>query len=69
VFDYNGAAWRTARRNAEADRERVYALFNRETYDAMAPPAQAHWAPDGTIEGASGVKLLTALPVWMRVGL
>jgi hypothetical protein len=69
VFDYNGTAWRTARRNAEADRERVYALFNRETYDAMAPPAQAHWAPDGTIEGASGVKLLTALPVWMRVGL
>ena len=67
-FDFNGEAWRIARRGAEPDRERLYALFERDAVDAMLPPAEVEWRPTGTIEGAAGVKMLAALAVWLRVG-
>lgn len=68
TFDFNGADWRATRRRAEVDRERAYALFEREAFDALVPGPEERWAPTGTIEGASGVKLLASLPVWLRVG-
>jgi len=67
TFDFNGPAWRRTRLAAAADRERLYDLFDRATLDAFLPAADAHWQPTGAIEGASGVKMLTALGVWMRI--
>ena len=69
TFDFNGATWRRTRLGAGADRERLYALFDREVLDGYLPAAGAPWQPTGLIEGAAGVKMLTALGVWMRVGL
>lgn len=69
AFDFNGEAWRIARRGAERDRERLYALFERDVVDAMLPPADARWTPTGTIEGAAGVKMLAGLAVWLRVAM
>jgi hypothetical protein len=69
TFDFNGGVWRRARRGAAADRERLYELFDHGALDALLPAADARWRPTGLIEGAAGVKLLTALGVWMRVGL
>jgi len=69
TFDFNGSAWRLNRRGAESDRERAYALFDRETLDSIVPRADEHWKPTGLIEGASGAKMLTGLAVWLRVGL
>jgi asparagine synthase (glutamine-hydrolysing) len=69
IFDFSGDAWRRMRRHAEADRERAYALFERDAFDALVPRAEEHWQPAGTIEGASGVKLLASLGLWMRVAL
>lgn len=68
TFDFNGADWRATRRRAEADRERAYAWFERDAYDALVPGPEERWTPAGTIEGASGVKLLMSLPVWLRAG-
>jgi len=68
TFDFNGAPWRASRRRAEPDRERAYALFEREAFDALVPPPDAPWPSTGTIEGGSAVKLLTSLAVWLRVG-
>jgi asparagine synthetase B (glutamine-hydrolysing) len=69
TFDFNGSAWRTARRAAEADRERLYALFERKVVDELLPKPEEPWQPTGLIEGAAGVKMLTGLSVWLRVGL
>ena len=69
VLDYNGGGWRLARRGAEPDRERAYALFDRETFDRLVPPPDAFWQPTGLIEGAAGAKLLTSVGVWLRVAL
>jgi hypothetical protein len=67
TFDFNGAAWRHTRLAAAPDRERLYELFDRATLDAFLPAPDAHWQPTGLIEGASGVKMLTALGVWLRI--
>ena len=69
ALDFNGEAWRVARRGAERDRERLYALFERDAVDAVLPPADTPWAPPGTIEGAAGVKMLAGLAVWLRVAM
>lgn len=69
TFDFNGPVWRRTRAAAAADRERLYALFERDALDAFLPPADAPWTPTGLIEGAAGVKMLTAIGVWLRVGL
>lgn len=69
TFDFNGAPWRRTRLAAAGDRERLYALFDREALDAYLPAADARWQPTGKVEGAAGVKMLTALGVWLRVGL
>jgi len=68
TFDFNGADWLATRRRAEADRERAYALFEPDAFDALVPRPDERWQPPGSIEGASGVKMLTALGVWLRVG-
>jgi hypothetical protein len=69
TFDFNGSAWRVTRHGAEPDRERAYALFDRQTYDSIVPRAEEHWQPTGLIEGAAGARMLLSLGVWMRVGL
>ena len=69
TYDFNGPAWRMTRRGAEPDRERAYALFDRAAFDTLVPPPEAHWQATGTIEGAAGVKMLTSLGVWLRVGI
>ncbi len=66
TYDFNGPAWRTARRGAEADRERAYALFERQAFDALVPRAAERWAPARSIEAAAAVKMLTCIPVWLR---
>lgn len=69
TYDFNGSAWRMTRRGAEADRDRAYALFDREVFDSIVPRADARWEPTGLVEGASGPKMLLSLGVWLRVGL
>jgi hypothetical protein len=69
TYDFNGGPWRGTRLGAASDRQRLYPLFDRATLDAFLPAADAHWQPTELIEGASGVKMLTALSVWLRVVL
>jgi asparagine synthase (glutamine-hydrolysing) len=69
TFDFNGPAWRAARRGAHADRARAYALFERATFDSLVPLPDEHWQSPGTIEGQAAVKMLTSLGVWLRVGV
>jgi len=64
IFDFNGSAWKMARRQAEPHRRKLYDLFDREALDAMlpAPDADLH-VQDGIID-YSGPKLLVGLCLW-----
>ena len=66
VFDFNGAAWRSARRAAEPYRHKLYALFDRKVLDSYLPPPDAYVALDDGIIDGSGRKLLLGLCLWAR---
>jgi asparagine synthase (glutamine-hydrolysing) len=64
VFDFNGPAWRMARRQAEPHRHRLYGLFDKQVFDSILPPPDADVkVPDGIID-FSGKKLLVGLLLW-----
>jgi hypothetical protein len=64
LLDFNGPAWKVARRQAEPHRHKLYALFNEEALDAMLP------APEVDVEVADGIvdssrmRLLVGLCLW-----
>lgn len=64
IFDFNGPAWRTARRQAEPHRDKLYGLFDKQVFDSILPPPDADVkVADGIID-FSGKKLLVGLCLW-----
>jgi asparagine synthase (glutamine-hydrolysing) len=65
LFDFNGRAWRAIRREAEAHRERAYALFDREAFDRLLPRPDVDFPPTQRVEEAAAAKLLLGVCVWL----
>jgi asparagine synthase (glutamine-hydrolysing) len=64
LLDFNGPAWKMARRQAEPHRRKLYALFNKDALDTMLPTPEVDVdVVDGIID-ASGKRLLVGLCLW-----
>ena len=64
VFDFNGPAWKMARRQAEPHRVKLHDLFDRNVLDSILPgPDEDLRVRDGIID-YSGPKLLVGLCLW-----
>ena len=64
VFDFNGPAWKVARRQAEPHRGKLHGLLNKEVLDRYLPPPDVDLKmADGLID-PSGRKLLIGLCLW-----
>jgi asparagine synthase (glutamine-hydrolysing) len=69
LLDFNGPAWKMARRRAEPHRSKLYALFDKDTLDALLPPPEADFvAADGIADG-SPRRLLVGLCLWAGANL
>jgi len=66
LWDINGAAWMSIRREAYAYRETVLDLFDKDALDGVLPPPHVRLAYEEPIAGASGLKSLLGFLLWSR---
>jgi asparagine synthase (glutamine-hydrolysing) len=66
LWDVNGAAWMSIRREAHAYRETVLDLFDKDMLDRVLPSPHVHLAYEEPIAGASGLKTLLGFLLWSR---
>jgi hypothetical protein len=66
LWDINGAAWMSIRREAYAYRETVLDLFDKDILDGVLPPPHVHLSYEEPIAGASGLKSLLGFLFWSR---
>jgi asparagine synthase (glutamine-hydrolysing) len=69
VLDFDGPAWKMARRRAEPHRSKLYALFDKNVLDAMLPAPDVDVGASGGIHGSSGKRLLVGLCLWAGANL
>jgi len=65
THDFNSPRWRQVRRAAEPAREIAHSIFDRRTYDALLPPAEARWTGEDPIVDSARAKTLLAVTLWL----
>lgn len=64
VYDFNGPGWRTVRRRAERNRERLERWFRMDVLRDYLPPPEEDVLAEDPIMDSSGRKLLVGLMLW-----
>jgi asparagine synthase (glutamine-hydrolysing) len=66
IHDIDNQGWRTVRRHAEPQRQRMYELFDKEAFDGILPGPESDTSLQDRIVDASGLKLLAGLMMWSK---
>jgi asparagine synthase (glutamine-hydrolysing) len=64
IYDFNNSGWLAVRHQAEAYRQRLFNIFNKDVLDELLPSPEVPIHFTDTIVKASGLKILLGLMLW-----
>lgn len=69
IYDFNNEGWKAVRHEAEAYREKLFEIFDKNVLNELMPRPEENISLENKIIEASGLKLLTGLMLWSKGNL